>query len=488
MKITVKMLRHFTPYVKGELVTVDEREYARLKRAQAAEAIDNPDLNCEGIEPYKPELTGRNLYGTPYKRGKVDIVIPTPSDKTKINIPPSKHIESVQTVVRKFTKKVGGFAKACNDGAAINEGLAEFILFLNDDAQLEAGFFEEALLSFTDKDVAIVGNRDSFRDTFINGSIMLVRREIFERIGGFDEQFFFMWEDNDICENILRRGYKMAVSNARGKHIGKRSMNTRSKFWQENFANGQDYFLQKWTKTNKRVIGSMIVGNEENRYLEMTIEDLFKRKLVDELVITIDAATDRTEEICRELALKHPITIHSHKQKLFGTAEAKLRERATEYAISKNAYGIIPIDADEIFDEDVNRFAINEWLEKGVAWDFYIAHFWQNQKEVRLDGLFGKQKNVRLYRVDREKPQDYYSTPVHCGSAPIYAYENRRTSDHLFKHYGYASEADVQEKIKRYGTIDPNGIYESENFYKQFQLPAITATYNKKDFINNWKS
>jgi glycosyltransferase involved in cell wall biosynthesis len=280
----------------------------------------------------------------------------------------------------------------------------------------------------------------------------------------------------------------MAVSNARGKHVGKRSMNTRSKFWQENFAKGQAYFLEKWTKTNKRVIGSMIVGNEENRYLEMTIEDLFKRKLVDELVITIDAATDRTEEICRELALKHPITIHSHKQKLFGTAEAKLRERATEYAISKNAYGIIPIDADEIFDEDVNRFAINEWLEKGVAWDFYIAHFWQNQKEVRLDGLFGKQKNVRLYRVDREKPQDYYSTPVHCGSAPIYAYENRRTSDHLFKHYGYASEADVQEKIKRYGTIDPNGIYESENFYAQFKLPAITAPYNKKDFINNWKS
>jgi hypothetical protein len=486
MKITVKMLRHFTPYVKGELATVDEKEYNRLTRAGAAEAIDNPNLNCEGLEPFKPELTGRNLFGAAYKRGKVDIVIPTPSDKTKTYIPPSRHIESVRTVVRKFTKKVGGFAKACNDGANINEALGEFILFLNDDAQLEAGFFEEALLSFADKDVAIVGNRDSFRDTFINGSIMFVRREIFERIGGFDEQFFFMWEDNDICENILRRGYKMAVSNARGKHKGKRSMNAKTKFWVEHFTNGQNYFMQKWNQ--KRIIGSMIVGNEENRYMETTIEDLFKRGLIDELVITIDAATDRTEEICRELAQRYPITIHAHKQKLFGTDEAKLRERATEYAISKNAYGIISMDSDEIFDEDVNRFKINEWLESGVAWDFYIAHFWKNTEQVRLDGLFGHQKNIRLFRVDREKPQDYYNTPVHCGSAPIYAYENRRTSDHLFKHYGYASEADVEEKIKRYGKLDPNGVYESQNFYAQFVQTAITAKYNKQDFINNWKT
>lgn len=489
MRKIVRLLRSYTPYVKDEIVMIkDPDQYERLKKARAiAELYQDPEIGSDGKAPYKPNLTGRNLYGKRYLPNKVDVVIPTPDQDKHTYVPQSRYLGQVRKIVRQFSKEVGGFAKACNDGAQMNESLSEFILFLNDDAVLADGFFEEALKPFKDSNVAIVGNEHSNRGTFINGSIMLIRREVFEKIGGFDESFFFMWEDNDICENIRRRGYETAVTTAKGEHKGGRSVKTQTEFWNRNFYGGRDYFYKKWAKYGKRVVGSMIVGNEQGRYLEASVEDLFKRGLIDELVITIDGATDGTEKICRQLAQKWPITLHVHKQRLFGSEEAKLRERATEYALSKNAYGIITMDSDEIFDEDVNRFKINEWLEKGIAWDFYIAHFWKNQQDIRLDGLFGHQKNIRLFKVDRTKPQSYYDTPVHCGSAPIYAYENRRTSDHLFKHYGYASEADVAAKIKRYGELDPNGYYESVNFYQQFKLPAITAPYNKQDFINNWK-
>lgn len=478
------MIKNYTPYVKGDVITIDETLYDKLAKLGAIE-IDGKEAKKV---PFKQELTGRNIYGRLYLKNKVDIVIPTASqkDKQKIKLPKSRHINSTEIVVRRFSKEVGGFAKAVNDGAKLNQGRGEFVLILNDDAKLESGFFEAMIKSFRNKDVAIVGTKDSDRGDFINGSIMMVRREILERIGGLDEQYFFMWEDNDICENIKRRGYKIAVSQAPAKHEGARSMDSSSKLWQDNFYTGRDYYQKKW-ENKKRIVATMIVGNEEGRYLEKTINNLFSRKLIDEMVITIDAATDNTEKICRELAKKWTITIHVHKNKLFGIDESKLRERTHDYAISKNPYGIIPIDGDEILDDDVTRKKIEDWLDKGIGWDFYIAHFWRDLEKVRLDGLFGHQKNIRLYRLERERPQNFYDTPVHCGSAPIYAYENRRATDHLFKHYGYASSKDVDERIKRYRELDPNGYYESKNFYEQFTQEAITQKFNKKDFINNWK-
>ena len=486
IKKIVRFEKNSAPYVKGDLTFIEnELTYQRLKKlGVVVDAFDYGD-ELKNAAPFIAPLTGKNLYGKRYTKGKVDVVIPTASEETKTFIPPSKHLNQVMKVVRRFSPEVGGFAKAVNDGARMNKATSEFILFLNDDATLKAGFFEEAIKEFRDPLVAIVGNRSSDCGHFINGSIMLVRREIFERVGGFDDNYFFMWEDNDICKKITERGYKWVVSQAPAEHVGKESVNTESEFWRVNYFNGEARYKAKW-KNKRRIVGAMIVGNEEGRYLELTVNDLFERGLVDSMVITLDAPTDRTAEICRELAKQWNINIHEHPESLFGKGEAELRERTIDYAIAQNPYGIITVDSDEVFDKDVTRERLEKWLEEGIAWDFYIAHYWKNQTEVRLDGLFGHQKNVRLFRYDRTKRQEFYDKPVHCGSAPVYAYEERRTTDCVFLHYGYASEKDVQDRIERYAKLDPNGYYESKNFYNQFKSEAITAPFNKKDFINNW--
>lgn len=474
--------------MEGETVMLtDPIKYVKLKRWKVIDDVGDGmgavDHNI--VTPYREPMTGRNLYGFKYKKGVVDVVIPTGGENRIDPLPSFKKLGAVNVITRQFSKANGGFAKACNDGAMLDDSLGEFILFLNDDAKLHAGFFERMVVPFKDPEVGIVGTQASQTSWGVNGSIMMIRRELLERLGGLDEGYFFMWEDNDICTAIRRMGYRTEIALTEAIHEGNRSKNNGSTFWSTNYDNGRDLYHKKWGESAQPLIGVMIVGNEEGRYLEATIEDAFKRKLIDELIIVLDAPTDATEDICRRYGMRYPITIKKHAKRLFGHAENLLRERAIYYALAKNAYGVIPIDADEIFDEDVTREQIYTWLGKGIAWDFYVCHFWQNKEQVRLDGVFGHQKNIRLFRVMRDRAQAFYDKPVHCGSAPIYAYENRHPSGHLFKHYGYASEACVKAKIERYGTIDPKGEHESINFYKQFVSPATVIEYNKQEFIKN---
>lgn len=44
---------------------------------------------------------------------------------------------------------------------------------------------------------------------FASGCCMLVKREIFENVGFFDEKFYLYYEDSDLCERIRRSGYSI---------------------------------------------------------------------------------------------------------------------------------------------------------------------------------------------------------------------------------------------------------------------------------------
>lgn len=43
----------------------------------------------------------------------------------------------------------------------------------------------------------------------ISGSFMMMKREVYEKVGGFDEQFFMYGEDLDLCYRIQKAGYKV---------------------------------------------------------------------------------------------------------------------------------------------------------------------------------------------------------------------------------------------------------------------------------------
>ena len=132
-----------------------------------------------------------------------------------------------------------GFAEPNNIGAKIAKG--EHILFLNNDTVTTSNFISEMVQVLQkDEQVAICqslllkpnGDIDSSGD-FIDrmgivynsktkieqikeissarGASMMIRKKIFDKLGGFDEKFFFSFEDVDLGWRSWILGYKVVI-------------------------------------------------------------------------------------------------------------------------------------------------------------------------------------------------------------------------------------------------------------------------------------
>ncbi len=138
-----------------------------------------------------------------------------------------------------------GFSKSCNDGARSVE--SEWVLFLNNDTEPQPGFLEE-MLRATGEMIApqIVGAKLVFMDgkviqhagirfmasgypyefgtgralhdpecdraqevDAVTAACMLVERELFLELGGFDEKFLNGWEDSSFCLTAREHGARI---------------------------------------------------------------------------------------------------------------------------------------------------------------------------------------------------------------------------------------------------------------------------------------
>jgi len=62
---------------------------------------------------------------------------------------------------------------------------------------------------------------------WVSGSCVLVRRDAFNEIGGFDERYFLYWEDADLCRRLRKAGWSIRYRpDAQVLHVGARSSRT----------------------------------------------------------------------------------------------------------------------------------------------------------------------------------------------------------------------------------------------------------------------
>ena len=154
-----------------------------------------------------------------------------------------------------------GFPGANNEGARL--GSSKFILFLNDDVELEPDTIHQMLNTMKDKTIGIVGAKLLFPEgstrgpagrvqhiglgmsitgaihhplvgwpdkhikcnisrevIAVTGACLLIRRDLFKKIGGFDEVYGLgTYEDIELCFVARTLGFRTYINtNARGTH------------------------------------------------------------------------------------------------------------------------------------------------------------------------------------------------------------------------------------------------------------------------------
>lgn len=385
-----------------------------------------------------------------------------------------------------------GFANGVNWGAEHATG--DVLVFMNDDA-----FFPEPFLDtlvgplINEPKVAVCGatledeNGKSWasydRPDWVCGACFAVRRWQWELCGGFDRRYFFSWEETDYCQLWARMGYEIRKTGAKVVHTGGETvvLSDFSRLW---LGRGGEIYAQKWTKTD-RIVGSMLVGNEAGRYLEESIEWLLPRTSV--IVIVDDGSTDGTQQILEDYAARYPdkIRLYRHATSIFKEDEHLARESLHFKALKENPAFIIPLDADEELSMRFDKVLPELMKSKEVAFNFPIIHLFEDDSHRRVDSLWGKQANIRFYRVLWREPQEFMASPLHCGSCPAYAYRLKFDRDDVaLVHKGWIRAEDFERKKKRNLEVDPYGYMEPQSHWES--APHLKV-WRDDSSVTNWK-
>ncbi len=141
-----------------------------------------------------------------------------------------------------------GFGRACNQGFKASQG--KYVYFLNPDSQLVGDAALKTLCQAMEAKprwglagtclVRPDGDRKRPQSTYpgqletrndfdklpgqnawVGGASMIVRREAFTAVGGFDEDFFLYSEETDLCLRLRKAGWEIGmVSEVEVRHIG----------------------------------------------------------------------------------------------------------------------------------------------------------------------------------------------------------------------------------------------------------------------------
>ena len=187
------------------------------------------------VEQYKQELDKKEF--------EIILVDNASSDKTTEYITKLK-IEGLRIIE---SRKNLGFSNGCNLGAKNAKG--EFLLFLNSDTQIkDQGFLKMVDFLKKNEKVAVLGGKlknidgtnqpsvgkfynlfnfffmalgferlgllrqspdEIIKVDWVGGACLMIRKNVFEKIGGFEKELFMYWEDIELCYKAKKKGFSV---------------------------------------------------------------------------------------------------------------------------------------------------------------------------------------------------------------------------------------------------------------------------------------
>jgi len=241
-----------------------------------------------------------------------------------------------------------GFAKACNQGATAASG--KYLVFLNNDTKVTPNWLDEMLKCIQeDENRGVVGAKllysnntvqhagvavtDSPHPIFpyhihhkkpsdapevnvmkeyqaVTGACMLVRKELFQKMGGFDEEFLNGYEDVDFCFRVREAGHTVfycpmgvvyhyeSTSEGRFASAEHNVKRLHQKWFGkiQSDRNGVDF------KQDQKVVSIIILTHNQLEYTKKCIDSIFRyTKELFELIVVDNGSTDGTVEYLKKM-------------------------------------------------------------------------------------------------------------------------------------------------------------------------------------------
>lgn len=213
-----------------------------------------------------------------------------------------------------------GFAVGNNVGIRFAlERMADFVLVLNNDTEVDKDFLTKLIdvaqldetisllspvifnghtkqvwfsggkinwLKMRTEHVKTAQTEDYYPSSFITGCSMLVRAEVFKKIGLFDEDFFLYWEDADFSLRAVKAGFKnMIVAASWVYHFEQSEKHKKSKtYWLVVsglifFKKNTPLWLRPWIKLY--LAGRKIKNWRDNKFKKNETAVMVKKAYVD---------------------------------------------------------------------------------------------------------------------------------------------------------------------------------------------------------------
>lgn len=266
-----------------------------------------------------------------------------------------------------------GFAAGCNRGAM--EASTKFLCFLNSDTVVEGDVLHRLVANVSDPSVGAVGpytdharapqgcyekgKTPGDRDVeSIVGMCFVIRKELFEDLGGFDPTLC-NFEDDDLCRRIRSRGLSCrVVKDTWIHHEEHASFKKNGLDAQTEIRKSEAVFKRKYP----RICVLAITLNERN-----TLPGFFEqfKGITDNFAILDSGSTDGTIEWAQENGVK----VEHREFDDFGRQRNAARDR-----FGNDSDWIVMFDPDERLDENTLK---NFWnLVRQDEYDIFLAPLW----------------------------------------------------------------------------------------------------------------
>lgn len=211
-----------------------------------------------------------------------------------------------------------------------------------------------------------------------------------------------------------------------------------------------------------KLIASMIVKNEADRYLGPCLEHLLG--FCDEVRIVDDGSTDDFSHV--DWAADERVLVERSSTSTFFQHEGRARQRLLEFTMDGSPTHVLAIDADEFVTDGEAIRRTCSTPGRATVWLLDMLEVWNVDEDdlvIRTDGGWAPRPVPILYAVPRARnPRTWaiLDRPGGCGREPVAVAQQRsraRPAGGQILHFGWTNVADRADRHARYANADSFG-------------------------------